>query len=292
MDKKIKNAKPGSELDLFASAPQLSAEEFRQLGVLVRQHAGINLHEGKQELVKARLNKRLRELGLETYRDYLDYLQRDLTGDEFVIMLNSLSTNVTNFFREDDHFTFLGQQAFPQWHARKKGRQQRVRIWSAGCSSGEEPYTLAMTLLEHWPEIAHWDVKILATDLSTRVLNKAQEGIYEDARLREVPPALKKRYFQTVTAGQGAAFRVVPELGRLVHFARLNFLEAWPMHGPFDAIFCRNVMIYFEKKLREDLISRFWSLLEPEGYLFIGHSESLTGVAHKFKYVAPTIYQK
>jgi chemotaxis protein methyltransferase CheR len=291
MEKKKRGFKALLEADLFAAAPELTADEFRQLGVLVRQYAGINLHEGKQELVKARLNKRLRELGLETYRDYLDYLKRDLTGDEFEIMLNSLSTNVTNFFREDDHFLLLGQQVFPQWRARKSGREQRLRIWSAGCSSGEEPYTLAMVLLESWPDLPRWDAKILATDLSTHVLHKAQEGVYEAARLREVPAALRQRYFQT-EEGDAKLFRVRPEVGRLVHFAHLNLLEAWPMHGPFDAIFCRNVMIYFEQKLRENLVNRFWDLLEPGGILFIGHSESLTGIAHKFKYLAPTVYQK
>ncbi|NTV53266.1 MAG: protein-glutamate O-methyltransferase CheR [Candidatus Firestonebacteria bacterium] len=287
---KIANPSPQA----FTGAPQLGAEEFAQLGNLVREHAGINLHEGKQELVKARLNKRLRELGLSSYREYLDYLRRDLTGDEFVMMLNAISTNVTNFFREDDHFTFLVRQAFPSWRSRKAGREPRLRLWSAGCSSGEEPYTLAMVLLEQGPDLSRWDAKILATDLSTRVLNRAREGLYEESRLQEVPAALRHKYFRSETPAPGRErlSRVQPEVRRLVHFARLNFLESWPMRGPFDAIFCRNVMIYFEKPLRENLINRFWSLLEPEGYLFIGHSESLAGIAHKFKYVAPTIYQK
>ncbi len=283
------NSDPGSGM---LSVQPLTKVEFARLSDMIRKHAGINLHEGKQELVKARLNKRLRELGMHSYQEYLDFLQHDSSGDEFIVMLNSISTNVTNFFRESDHFTFLTKTYFPQLRASKTGLHT-LRFWSAGCSSGEEPYTLGIVLKEEWAGLDQWDVKILATDLSTKVLNNAKQGIYEAAKLSDVPPALLKRYFTPLPGTGGTQqFQVKDEVRRLVHFARLNLLDTWPMRGPFDLIFCRNVMIYFEKKLREQLVQRYWELLAPNGILFIGHSESLAGIEHKFQYVAPTVYRK
>jgi chemotaxis protein methyltransferase CheR len=273
-------------------APQLSPNDFKRLSALVKRHSGINLHEGKQELVKARLNKRLRELGMSTYQEYLDFLQSDATGDEFIIMLNSLSTNVTSFFRESDHFTFLSQTYFPQLRARKAEHDRHIRFWSAGCSSGEEPYTLALVFKEGWADLGNWDVRILATDLSTRVLNNAKQGIYDEPKLADIPRSLRERYFTPLKSKSVEQYQVKENIRSLVHFARLNLLDPWPMRGPFDAIFCRNVMIYFEKKLREQLVNKYWELLAPGGIFFIGHSESLAGITHKFQYVAPTIYKK
>ena len=266
---------------------ELTEAQFNAISSLVKSLAGINLTEAKKELVRARLTKRLRKLGLATFDDYVEYLQNDTTGAELVAMLDVLSTNTTYFFREAKHFEWLRQEVLPRLAARR-----RVRIWSAGCSSGEEPYSIAIVLLEAIPDLADWDAAILATDLSTEVLARARQGIYPASRLREVPPMLLGRHFTLVATKPERTYRVNDPVRRLVHFARLNLMGQWPMKGPFDVIFCRNVMIYFDRPTRQDLIARFYSILAPGGILFIGHSESLTGIDHSFRYVLPTVYRK
>ncbi len=265
----------------------LTEAQFNAISSLVKSLAGINLTEAKKELVRARLTKRLRKLGLATFDDYVEYLQNDTTGAELVAMLDVLSTNTTYFFREAKHFEWLRQEVLPRLAARR-----RVRIWSAGCSSGEEPYSIAIVLLEAIPDLADWDAAILATDLSTEVLARARQGIYPASRLREVPPMLLGRHFTLLATKPERTYRVNDPVRRLVHFARLNLMGQWPMKGPFDVIFCRNVMIYFDRPTRQDLIARFHSILAPGGTLFIGHSESLTGIDHSFRYVLPTVYRK
>ena len=265
----------------------LTEAQFNAISSLVKSLAGINLTEAKKELVRARLTKRLRKLGLATFDDYVEYLQNDTTGAELVAMLDVLSTNTTYFFREAKHFEWLRQEVLPRLAARR-----RVRIWSAGCSSGEEPYSIAIVLLEAIPDLADWDAAILATDLSTEVLARARQGIYPASRLREVPPMLLGRHFTLLATKPERTYRVNDPVRRLVHFARLNLMGQWPMKGPFDVIFCRNVMIYFDRPTRQDLIARFYSILAPGGTLFIGHSESLTGIDHSFRYVLPTVYRK
>jgi chemotaxis protein methyltransferase CheR len=267
----------------------LSERQFEQIGELVRSLCGINLHQGKKELVTARLGKRLRQLGITDFSAYLDYLRNDVTGGELALMLDAISTNLTSFFRESDHFDFLAEKLVPRWKARAN---HRLRIWSAGCSSGEEPYTIAMTLAESIHDLARWDVGILATDLSTRVLAVAQRGVYSAARVDTVPPALRNKYFMLTQSRPDKLFEISPSLRKWVSVARLNLMEGWPMHGPFDAIFCRNVMIYFDKPTQSQLIRRFHDLLAPGGALFIGHSESLAGVQHSFQYMQPTVYEK
>ena len=266
---------------------ELTEAQFNAISSLVKNLAGINLTDAKKELVRARLTKRLRKLGLATFDDYVEYLQGDTTGAELVAMLDVLSTNTTYFFREAKHFEWLRQEVLPRLAARR-----RVRIWSAGCSSGEEPYSIAIVLLEAIPDLADWDAAILATDLSTEVLARARQGIYPASRLREVPPMLLGRHFTLVATKPERTYRVNDPVRRLVHFARLNLMGQWPMKGPFDVIFCRNVMIYFDRPTRQDLIARFHSILAPGGTLFIGHSESLTGINHSFRYVLPTVYRK
>ena len=266
---------------------ELTEAQFNAISSLVKSLAGINLTETKKELVRARLTKRLRKLGLATFDDYVEYLQNDTTGAELVAMLDVLSTNTTYFFREAKHFEWLRQDVLPRLTARR-----RVRIWSAGCSSGEEPYSIAIVLLEAIPDLADWDAAILATDLSTEVLARARKAIYPASRLREVPPMLLGRHFTLVATKPERTYRVNDPVRRLVHFARLNLMGQWPMKGPFDVIFCRNVMIYFDRPTRQDLIARFHSILAPGGTLFIGHSESLTGIDHSFRYVLPTVYRK
>jgi len=279
-------------MSLPFTGAKLSKAQFQRISQMVGQLAGINLHVGKQELVKARLNKRLRELGMSSFDQYLTYLENDRTGNELVTMLDALSTNLTHFFREPSHFDYLRQEVLPR--VLQKGGPRRIRIWSAGCSSGEEPYSIAVTLAESIPNFGAWDVRILATDLSTRVLNTATEGLYPESRLSGIQKALLHRHFNPVAKpkGEEKTWQVKPEMRQLITFARLNLMGQWPMKGPFDVIFCRNVMIYFEKPTQTELVRRFRSLLSPGGTLFIGHSESLTGTDHELHYVQPTVYER
>jgi chemotaxis protein methyltransferase CheR len=267
----------------------LTEAQFDQVSDLVRKLCGINLHVGKKELVKARLNKRLRKLGLRCFSQYIDYVRRDTTGVELTMMLDCISTNLTSFFREADHFEYLGGELLQKVIDRG---QRRLRVWSAGCSSGEEPYSLAILLNEKIPDISRWDVRILATDLSTRVLDKALRGVYPADRLKTVPANVRGKYFVSEGRGGDKTFCANDRLRDLITFGRLNLMESWPMSGPFDVIFCRNVMIYFDKPTQSKLVNRYFDLLGPGGTLFIGHSESLTGVKHRFRYVRPTVYEK
>lgn len=271
---------------------ELTDREFEEISELVKNLCGINLHQGKKELVKARLNKRLRALNLTSFDDYVAHIRKDASGDELITMLDSIATNLTSFFRENGHFEHLAQTVLPRIAADRAGTRGRLRIWSAGCSSGEEPYTIAIVLHEHLPDVSSWDAKILATDLSTKVLAKAVEGNFAAERLGDIPGAYVPRYFTCVQTRPDRVFRVQDSVRRLVTFARLNLLETWPMTGPFDVIFCRNVMIYFDKPTQTRLIDRFWNLLGPQGVLYVGHSESLAGVKHRFEYVQPTVYRK
>jgi chemotaxis protein methyltransferase CheR len=226
-------------------------------------------------------------LGLSDFSEYLDFVERDPGGEEVVLMLDSISTNKTSFFREVQHFEYLRDRVLPSLLA--SGRP--VRFWCAGCSSGEEPYTLSLLLHEMAPDIAKRDVRILATDISTKVLARAKEGVYDAATLADVPPAMVKRHF--VREGAGAArFRVSDGVKSIIRFARLNLMEEWPMKGPFDVVFCRNVMIYFDKPTQERLIARYYDLLAPRGHFLVGHSESLTSLSHRFHYVQPAVYVK
>jgi chemotaxis protein methyltransferase CheR len=270
---------------------QLTDAQFEQISALVKKRCGINLHEGKKELVKARLSKRLRALGLRSFQDYLEFVDSDPGGGELTTMLDSLSTNLTHFFREGKHFDHLRQVVIPR-ALKRNADARRLRIWSAGCSSGEEPYSLAVTMLEQGQALRGWDVKILATDLSTRVLAQAAEGVYDEARFRDTPRPILSKYFHCVQTSPLRKYSVNPEVRRLVTFGHLNLMERWPMKGPFDCIFCRNVMIYFEKPTQAELVRRYFDILAPGGTLFIGHSESLTGVKHGYRYVEPTVYEK
>jgi len=278
---------------LLANQETLSESEFRRISDLVYRHCGINLHDGKRELVQARLVKRLRATGCRNASEYLRYLEADSTGQEFTLLIDAISTNLTSFFREAGHFDFLRERLLPELMSRRRQRgDNRIRAWSAGCSTGEEPYSLAMTMLEAVGCEGSWDVKLLATDISTRALSIARAGMYEKHRVASVPPALRAKYFAANRMEGQTVYEVSPRLRQVVRFAHLNLMDAWPFTGPFDFIFCRNVMIYFDKPTQQKLVGRFWECLETGGYLFTGHSESLTGVAHRFRYVQPTIYVK
>ncbi|MBP7052407.1 MAG: protein-glutamate O-methyltransferase [Phycisphaerae bacterium] len=271
----------------------LGEKEFRLISDLVYKHCGINLHDGKKELVRARLAKRLREGNFETFSDYIRFVLEDSSGREFSLLVDSLSTNLTKFFREDQHFEYLRSQFLPRVLAAKQARRDlRIRAWSAGCSTGEEPYSIAITLLEAIVGRGQWDVKLLATDVSTRVLERAKEGVYEKDRIDPIPAALRNKYLIHTRDRGRDWYEVAPALRNVVLFRYLNLMEDWPVKGPLDFIFCRNVMIYFDKPTQERLVNRYYDLLASGGILFTGHSESLTGVEHRFKYVQPTIYTK
>jgi chemotaxis protein methyltransferase CheR len=265
---------------------KLSSRQFDIISRLVYQVSGIDLHEGKEELVKARLIKRLRHLKIFGFDRYLKYLANDKSGSEIRAMVDVLTTNKTNFFRESEHLDYLRDEIITGL-----GNDQ-IRLWSAGCSSGEEPYSMAITLCEAIPDIGKCDIKILATDISDRMMEQARQGLYGEDTLKGMPPQLKRKYFQKAEAGIGHRYRVVPLLQSMVCFAKLNLMDEWPMRGLFDVIFCRNVMIYFDKQTQEKLVKRFWSQLRAGGYLMVGHSESLTFMAHDYRYIKPAVYQK
>jgi len=271
---------------------ELSDSQFSEISDLVRKISGINLHDGKKELIKARLTKRMRKLDIGGFDEYLERVWGDSSGGELMAMLDALSTNLTSFFREPVHFEHLKEQVIPSLLIDNRMRHRKLRIWSAGCSSGEEPYSIAITLRESIPNLQLWDARVLATDISTMMLERGREGIYTDVRIKTISPQARSKYFTCVQTKPDRLYELKQEVRDLVHFARLNLMKPWPMRGPFDVIFCRNVMIYFDKPTQGGLVRRFWDLLAPGGTFFIGHSESLAGVQHEFKYVLPTIYKK
>ncbi len=271
----------------------LSEKDFYKVSEIIYQHCGIHLHEGKRELVRARLAKQIRVGGFTSVEQYLDHVFQDQSGRAFSVMVDSLSTNLTSFFRENQHFNYLQQVHLPTLMQRKqKQGRQRIRAWSAGCSSGEEPYTIAITLLDAVQGRGAWDVKVLGTDISTRMLDTAGQGIYSAQRVAPVPEVLKQRYLISANTGGSKQYEVSKALRDVVILKYLNLMESWPIQGPVDFIFCRNVMIYFDKPTQERLVNRFFELLDHKGILFTGHSESLTGIQHGFSYVEPTIYMK
>ena len=269
---------------------ELTDTEFKKFSDFVYSYCGINLHEGKKEMVRARVGKQMRLKGFSGFEDYFKFVLNDESGNEIVGLINAISTNLTSFYRESRHFDFLVHDVIPD--VNKSRGHQRIRVWSAGCSTGEEPYTLAMVFLEGLQAGAQTDLKILATDISTRVLESAMMGVYPEERVKSIDAVLVRKYFQKGVSNQKGYYKVKDDLRKLVHFARLNLMKPFPMKGPFDVIFCRNVMIYFDQPSREKLVSRFFDFLSPGGYFFVGHSESLTGVRHPFKYVGPSIYRK
>ncbi|OQA01258.1 MAG: Chemotaxis protein methyltransferase [Planctomycetes bacterium ADurb.Bin401] len=271
----------------------LTEKDFLKISQLVYNHCGINLHDGKKELVRARLAKRLRMGKFRTFPEYLDYVMSDKTGVEFSILIDSISTNLTSFFREKQHFDYLEKELLPALVEKKRKKQTlKFRGWSAGCSSGEEPYTIAIVLLETLKGHGKWDVKVLATDISTRILDVAKRGMYSQERVEPVPAAERQKYLIAHTSKGQKMFEVSQSLRDVVVFGYLNLMKDWPMRAGLDFIFCRNVMIYFDKPTQSILINRFWDMLDSGGILFTGHSESLTGIQHKFRYVQPTIYMK
>ena len=264
----------------------LSPATFDALRNLLHAHSGIALAHHKITMVQSRLAKRLRALGLRSYEQYHDLL-RDPKSEEWPEFVNALTTNLTSFFREGHHFTRLVELLKPAYAASK-----RIRIWSAGCSTGEEPYTLAMTLTKAFGASAA--IQILATDLDTAVLNTASRGIYPIARVESLADEWKRLGFLRGKGQNLDQVRIRPELRKLITFTQMNLLDAqWPLEGgPFQAIFCRNVMIYFDKPTQRELLRRYHGLLEPDGLLFVGHSESLLDNSLGFQSLGQTIYRR
>jgi chemotaxis protein methyltransferase CheR len=266
----------------------LSTDEYERLCRLIHDKSGISLGDKKQSLVTSRLSKRLRDLQLSTFSSYYDLVLQDSSGEEFVKLLDLISTNKTDFFREPKHFDFLRERILPGLDDRKT-----VRIWSSACSTGEEPYTIAMTLYDGVSDPSAWDIKILASDLSTRVLAKAAAGLYDEDRIRDIPSDVVRRHFLRGRGDSEGQVKVKPHVAAMVQFRRMNLMDdRFPIKTPLDLIFCRNVMIYFDRPTQERLVNKFHRYLKPGGYLFIGHSESLQWVTHPFALEAPTIYRK
>jgi chemotaxis protein methyltransferase CheR len=265
-------------------------EDFQALRKLVREVTGISLSEQKRELVYGRLARRLRALNLRTFREYRQLLAGDIDG-ELVQFCNAITTNLTAFFREPHHFEHLKSEVLTPLLHRASGTR-RVRIWSAGCSTGEEPYSIAMTVLETVKDIERWDIRILATDLDSEVLDKASRGVYAAERLRLLSPERRERFFMPHPHGREPCFEVRPELRRLITVKQLNLMHPFPHKGPLDAVFCRNVVIYFDKDTQRDLISRLCRLQRPGDVLFLGHSETLFKVSTDYTLVGRTIYRR
>lgn len=271
----------------------LKDSEFQKFSRYVYDTCGINLHDGKKELLKARLGKIIRQRDFRSFRQYYDHVVNDKSGYELILLLDSISTNLTYFLRESEHFDFLKTKALPEiTNCKTSLGDNNLRFWSAGCSSGEEAYSIAIDISEALGNMKKWQIKILATDLSTKVLEKALAGIYEKKKVDNIPYELKRRYFQKGDNRWKGYFRVKKEIREKITFQRLNFMEEFCFEEPFDVIFCRNVMIYFDNPTRETLVGKFFQHLANGGYLFIGHAESLTGIKHSFKYIKPSVYQK
>ena len=266
----------------------LTDKEFEQFQSLIYQQVGITLDAPKKTLLTSRLGKRLRQLQLPSYQAYFDRVSGKGGEEELTQLVDLISTNKTDFFREPVHFDFLREHVLPHVETTRS-----LRIWSSASSSGEEPYTIAMTLSDAIPDRSGWDIKILASDISTRVLAKAASGIYEEERVTQLPQDIVRRHFLRGKGEQAGKLKVRKPLADMIAFRRINLMApAFPIKTPLDVIFCRNVMIYFDRPTQAALMGKFFRYLRPGGYLFIGHSESLQWIEHQFAYVKPTIYQK
>jgi chemotaxis protein methyltransferase CheR len=272
----------------------LTDSEFKAIQKLVYDSLGIYLKDTKKLMVRNRLTRRLRLLNLRTFTEYLNYLEKEDRGEEFQEFTNAITTNKTDFFRQYKQFEILEKEIFPGMLASAEGVSGRsLRIWSAGCSTGEEPYTLAIVAQEFFEKKSGWEYKILATDINSRVLDHCEKGVYHESVLTPVSEPLLRKYFLKGTGAQAGYFQVKPVLKSKIFFRQLNlFLPEFPIRSGVDIIFCRNVMIYFDKEKKAELFKKFHRLLKPGGWLFIGHSESLTGISEDFSFYQSNIYRK
>jgi chemotaxis protein methyltransferase CheR len=296
MERPWGSAPPAARVDGKVSPfepPPLSDKDLAAIIRLVYQKSGITLHEGKRALVTARLQKRLRATGARTFSEYLKLVDNDSSGDELVMLLDAIATNHTSFFREAEHFAFLRQRVIPEWIAQHGASSlEPLDIWSAACSSGEEPYTLAITLMQALPERDHGRFRVLASDLSTKALRAAEAGVYRIEKVSDLPIEILRAYFEKGLGAQDGWARVQPHVRRHIEFRQVNLLEVGALGRTFTAIFCRNVMIYFDRQVQQRVVAALEQQLKPGGYLFISHSESLNGITHGLRWVAPAIYQR
>ncbi|RED54073.1 CheR family methyltransferase [Aestuariispira insulae] len=268
--------------------------DFHKLSKMVYERTGIVLKDHKKNMVYGRISRRLRQLDLDQFKDYLSLLEGQGGAAEIVNFVNAITTNLTNFYREAHHFEHLGKTVVPEAiEAMREQGTRRFRVWSAGCSSGQEPYTIAMTLWEHIPALAQYDARILATDLDTNCLDRGRSGIYPMKQADGIPSDCLKKYCQTGNdPEEGTVVMMGDKLKKLIAFKQLNLMGKWPMKGPFDAIFCRNVMIYFDNETKAELVRRLSALLKPRGWLYIGHSESLLSNAGDLELQGRTVYRR
>lgn len=272
----------------------LSDREFALFQRLIHRETGIFLPEAKKALVVARLSRRLRALGLTTFGAYFDLVEQDRDGEK-TVMLDNICTNETRFFREPRQFEFLETDVLPAWKMRAEAglMPKRIRVWSAACSTGEEPYSLAMLLRTHFPAESGWSIEILASDLSTKVLAAARDGVFPIQRSVEVPPPYLRAYMLRGVRAEEGKIRAQDNIRSLIEFRRINLNDdRYPVEGPFDLIFCRNVLIYFNRDTKAEVVGRLASHLSPHGLLFLGHSETLHGAAHALKHAGPTAYAR
>ncbi len=270
----------------------ITDQEFALFQALIRREAGIYLGPAKKALLVGRLTRRLRELGLGSFGAYYR-LVVERGDEELTRLLDSICTNETHFFREPRQFEFLEQRVFPRWKAEAASgrRARRIRVWSAACSTGEEPYSLAMALWDYFPPATGWGIEILATDLSTRALERARAAIWSLEKAEEIPLGYLRAYMLKGTGAQAGKMKAGPEIRSVVRFERLNLNdEVYAVTGLFDLIFCRNVLIYFEAASRARVIGRLLTHLAPDGFLFLGHAESLGGLSNRARSVATTVY--
>lgn len=275
-----------------SSMMSISDSEFASLRQMIYTRFGINLTEQKRSLLVGRLQKMLRTNKINTFEDYYRYLEKDTSGKAVSDLINLISTNYTYFNREKDHFDYYLNTALPRVCDTIRARgEKNLRVWCAGCSSGEEAYTLLMLMHEYLgSEYSRWDAGLLATDISERVLNTAREGIYPADKVASLPENLQRKYFTRLSSGQ---MQVKDRIRGEVTFRRFNLMNTtFPFKRPFHIIFCRNVMIYFDQTTRDALVQRFHRFLEPDGYFFIGHSETLGRDSKLFRYIMPAVYQK
>ncbi len=272
----------------------MSADVFKRLGTFIHHEFGIKMPEAKRLMLQSRLQKRLRVLNLSTFEEYCEYLfGEEGLRTELVHMIDMVSTNKTDFFREPNHFDYLAEVAVPTLAKTRAASRLNLHLWSAGCSSGEEPYTLAMVLSEYAQNHPGFGYSILATDISSRMLEMGRQAIYNEARVAPVPAGLRKKYLLRSKNPNKGVVRIVPELRERVQFQRLNFMDReFRIGQTMDIIFCRNVIIYFDMPTQERLLNNFCRCLSPDGYIFMGHSETLHGLKVPLAPVAPTVYRK
>lgn len=270
----------------------ISDGEFKQLRDLIYDRFGINLTENKKTLLIGRLQSILKKYQLQTFAEYFEYITNSKDGSALNELVNKVSTNFSYFYREEEHFKFLQSHFLPEWCAKLKEKNVNdLRLWCAGCSTGEEPYTIIMVLMDYFKgDYSRWDAGILATDISETVLGFANKAVYPEDRINRLPPLMKTSYFERTSEGE---YHVQDKIRKQVTFRRFNLMnKEFPFKKKFHAIFCRNVMIYFDQATKEELVSRYTDCLEPGGYLFIGHSESIGRTNDRLEYVMPATYRK